>query len=361
MTGGERIPLIDSHTHCGTEQEVGVLTGVMDELKLKACMVCAICYGAGDQTISTPLALLLKLSRPGQIYASGGLFYKLPGQRKMNLDLPGQAAKLMSLGFDGMKMLQGKPTAYREIGIPMNAPVYDEYYAFLQAERIPVVFHVADPEEFWDRTKIPAHFLEMGWCYDDGTYPAKEQLYGEIDDVLDRFPELRIVFAHFYFLSADMERAARFLDRRPTVSFDITPGMEMYGNFSARADQWSDFFTRYKDRLVFGTDNVCPVDEGSLAMAVEKIRCMRRFLATRDEFVFDGYKCRGLGLGADVLESIFHLNFERYFGARPRDVNVASALAYCKELAAIANRMDDGAKIASSLESIARKISRLAG
>ena len=45
MTGGERIPLIDSHTHCGTEQEVGVLTGVMDELKLKACMVCAICYG----------------------------------------------------------------------------------------------------------------------------------------------------------------------------------------------------------------------------------------------------------------------------------------------------------------------------
>jgi predicted TIM-barrel fold metal-dependent hydrolase len=360
MAQYEDIPLIDSHTHCHNQAEATVLERAAERLGLKAFTVCGICYAGGRSTVANPLALQLKIANPGRVYACGGLFYKLPGRKLTGGDLVAQARRLGELGFDGVKMIQGKPTAYKAIGIPLNDPVYRDYYAYLQAERVPVVFHVADPEEFWDREKIPAHFLKMGWLY-DGSFPAKEQLYAEIDDVLGRFSRLRVVFAHFYFLSADIERAGRFLDAHPTVSFDITPGMEMYGNFTAKADEWSDFFRRYKDRIVFGTDNTCPVDDGTLNWAVDKINCMRRFLATKDEFVFDNYEVRGLGLGCDVLERIFHLNFEALFGKRPKEVDPSVAVDYCGELTRLADGMPEKDEVVRSLNEISERIRSATG
>jgi len=355
------VPLIDGHSHCPRPEISDILTGIMDRLDLKAFTICAVCYAGGKSTQANPLALLNKLARPGKVYACGGLFHKLPGRDKGQLDLLGQARGLMSLGFDGIKMLHGKPTAYKDIAMPTNDPVYDDCYTWLQAESVPIIFHVADPEEFWDRRKIPPRFLKMGWCYDDGTYPSKEQLYDEIDDILARFPRLRIIFAHFYFLSADIERAGRFLDRWPAVSFDITPGMEMYGNFSAKRDQWRDFFTRYGDRIVFGTDNVWSVDEGGMDHAVSKIRNMRRFLETDDEFTFGRYTCRGLALDRATIEGIYHANFERYFGPAPKPVNGNDALAYCRRLAELAGQTPGQDEATSALEKIADRLARLSG
>jgi predicted TIM-barrel fold metal-dependent hydrolase len=360
MTPYEDIPLIDGHTHCNSQAEAAVLEATAERLGLKAFTVCPICHAGGRSTIANPLALQLKIANPGRVFACGGVFYKLPGRELTADDLLDQVRRLGELGFDGVKMLHGKPTAYKAIGIPMNDPIYNGYCAYLQAERVPVVFHVADPEEFWDRQKIPAHFLKMGWLY-DGSFPAKEQLYAEIDDVLGRFGGLRVVFAHFYFLSADIERAGRFLDAHPTVSFDVTPGMEMYGNFSAKADEWSDFFRRYADRIVFGTDNTCPVDDGTLDWAVDKIDCMRRFLATDDEFVFDNYQVRGLALGRDVLERIFHLNFEALFGESPRPVDPQAAVDYCRELARLAEDMPEKDEVQRNLNEIVERITAAAG
>jgi hypothetical protein len=38
------------------------------------------------------------------------------------------------------------------------------------------------------------------------------------------------------------------------VFFDLTPGAEMYFNFSSRLGEVRDFFLRYQDRLIYGTD-----------------------------------------------------------------------------------------------------------
>ncbi|GAH68481.1 unnamed protein product, partial [marine sediment metagenome] len=134
------IPLIDGHTHCFSPDVAAILTGVMDRCNLRAFNVCGIVCRGGLSSIQNPLALLLKLLHPGTVYACGGLCYKLPPRTKSNFDPLGQAKRLMALGFDGIKMIEGKPTAYKFTGIAMNDPVYDEYYSWIQAERIPVVF-----------------------------------------------------------------------------------------------------------------------------------------------------------------------------------------------------------------------------
>jgi len=359
MGNENELPLIDGHSHSFTMDVAGNLVGVMERLDLKAFNVCAICHIGGARIAQNPLCLMLKLMHPGKVYACGGLMHKPPGRAKEASDLRSQAERLISLGFDGIKMLEGKPTAYKKLGIPLNDPIYDEYYSWVVSQQIPVVFHVADPETFWDPEKVPPHFLKMGWCYDDGTYPEKEQLYEQIDDILTRFGEMRVIFAHFYFLSADIDRAGAFLDTWPSVSFDITPGMEMYGNFSQKADQWSEFFTKYADRIVFGTDNICSVDRGDLASSIKKIQSMRRFLATRDEFRFGRYDVRGLGLDRSVLAKIYAGNFERLFGSRPRPVRKQDALAYCRELAAQAETVPVGADALADLKRIIDTIEKL--
>ena len=107
-------------------------------------------------------------------------------------------------------MGEGKPTLRKAIGQPLDSPVYDAYYAFCEAQSFPILFHVGDPPDLWDSEKVPEWARRRGWFYGDGTYPALETLYGEVDGILDKFPTLHIILAHFYFGSYDIERAARF-------------------------------------------------------------------------------------------------------------------------------------------------------
>ena len=87
------------------------------------------------------------------------------------------------------------------------------------------------------------------------SFPSKKQLYDEIFRVLDAHPRLRVSFAHFFFLSNFPDEAERVMETYPNVRFDMTPGVEMYYNFDKNLDRWHDFFTKYSDRILFGTDS----------------------------------------------------------------------------------------------------------
>jgi hypothetical protein len=69
--------------------------------------------------------------------------------------------------------------------------MYDSFFAMLEKQMVPVLYHVADPEEFWDPEKAPSWAKEHGWYYGDGSYPSKEQLYTEAESVLKKFPGLK--------------------------------------------------------------------------------------------------------------------------------------------------------------------------
>jgi len=166
--------------------------------------------------------------------------------------LAGQIDTLQAIGFDGLKLIEGKPMVRKLLGLPLDGPEYAGLWAALEERAMPVVLHLADPEEFWDADLCPDWARAQDWYYGDGTYPLKEDLYAEIDRVLQRHPRLKLILAHFYFLSADLRRAGAFLDAHPGVCFDLTPGVEMYLNFARGLDAARDFFIRYQDRLIYG-------------------------------------------------------------------------------------------------------------
>ena len=135
-----------------------------------------------------------------------------------------------------------------------DSEVFAPYWAKLEETQTPVVFHINDPEEFWDKDKAPAWAFERDWFYGDGTYINNEAQYTEITNVLERHPNLKLIFAHFLFFSAQLPRLAEWLDRFPNLHVDLTPGIEMYHNFTENSQATRDFFIKYQDRIIFGTD-----------------------------------------------------------------------------------------------------------
>jgi predicted TIM-barrel fold metal-dependent hydrolase len=317
----------------------------------------------GDTSLNQNcVGLLAKALHPGRVYSFGCLWHPRTGTVQDPRSYEEQARVLIAAGCDGMKMLEGKPTERKALEEPLDSPDYDGYYAYLESEGIPVLYHVADPETFWD-PNAPKEIREGPWFYGAGGYPSKEQIYQEVEHVLEKFPGLRVVFAHFYFLSADLDRAEAFLDRWPNVSLDLTPGGEMYWNFSSDPERWRESFIRYQDRILFGTDNMAGrgVYEMSAEDGIAKIRAMRRFLETSEGFQWLGGEQRGLGLERDVLAKIYGGNFDRFAGERPKAVDVGRTIDECARVINLARTSPEKAQIMPELELIARKLQELQG
>jgi predicted TIM-barrel fold metal-dependent hydrolase len=348
-----KVPLIDAHVHLDTYRGVEELRELATTAGIDRYNIVCVA-GTPERSLAVnSIALLAKARHPLTTTVFGGLQYGI-GQPVTSVALRRQAERLWAAGCDGMKMLEGKPTSRKRIPFAMDDPVYDQYYGFLQEAGIPILWHVADPATFWDPHLVSATAKQQGWDYSDGSFPSREQLYGEVDRVLAKFPRLRVTFAHFYFLSNEPDRAESFLNRWPSVTFDITPGSEMYRNFSKAPDRWRAFFIKYQDRILFGTDNIAPVGARAVARGgmLDKIRMMRQFLETTG--TFEGFctatsrNVIGLGLPPETLTRIYHLNFERVAGATPRplDLKVARqcgepALQFARDQAGQAHQLEE--------------------
>jgi hypothetical protein len=161
-------------------------------------------------------------------------------------------------------------------------------------------------------------------------------------------------------MSGDLERAGRLLDQYPNVCYDLAPGSEMYNNFTranghARGQSGArDFFLRYQDRLIYGTDTTTGQMErdGDLGLdqALNRQWAVRTFLETDRAFTPpqglerwlepDLSAFQGLVLPREVLSKIYRANLERLYGPAPVPLDREAALAEIRRLAAV---LDDRA------------------
>jgi hypothetical protein len=253
-------------------------------------------------------------------------------------------------------MTEGKPTKRNYIPIPLDAPEYEGLWAALEDRQMPVLLHAGDPEQFWDPLRCPPRARARGWFYGGGHYPLKEELHAEVAHVLQRHPRLRMVLAHFHFLSADLERAGRLLDAYPGVCLDLAPGSEMLNEFTRANGQARAFFRRYSARLIYGTDTttggMLRDGERAIQRALGRAWAVRTFLETEIPFVppegLDHWlqpelaALRGLALPPEILTRIYHTNVERLYGPAPARLDLEAGLALVRELAAVLDERAGG-------------------
>ena len=258
-----------------------------------------------------------------------GMIHDHPGDIYRDIPYETQVRALLDMGCDGIKMMFA-PDSRRRLGHGINDPRYDAMFAYLESCGVPLCIHVNDPEHMWVKRELTEYEKSRNWGYFHEGYLSKAEIYRETFERLDRNPGLRIVFAHFYFLSADMKEAARVLDTYPNVSFDLTPGVEMYPNFSERIEAWREFFIRYADRIVFGTD--CNDTKSFNAEIIEMVHTALTHDHT--EFVTPCYGnrvIRGLDLPQEVVERICWKNYKRILPSI-RPVNTELLLAAAARL-----------------------------
>ena len=358
------LTVIDAHSHPLGFSDIATLDQNLEAAGLSGTNLA--CIALSERTFFWNVeALLIKAAHPDKVWAFAGLIYDPPGGLPKDFPLARQAKLLWEAGFDGMKMIEGKANFRAQIGFGVDDPRYDEYFAFLQDTGIPLLLHQNDDWTHWRNANdmsVPlwlrrrAYFLKKE-KFPGGKIPGHEQLYEECERMLDKFPELKVIFAHFYFVSNDIEHARRILDKYHQVCFDLTPAETMYYDFSQNPAEWREFFTRYEDRIVFGTDS------GGLGSSNPDnwtIGWMRRFLETRDEFEYKRvmkskpvtyrFQIRGIGLDKEVLTKIYAGNFQRLAGAKPRPINFDKALEYCRYLKTFAEASENRDKLMPKIQ-----------
>ena len=353
FSGFRHLPLIDCHVHHRHPSLIPDVVALMDTVGIEAINV--VSTPDPEWVNLNPQALEFKARYPHRVYVFGSLDYsELFTQGCLTSNLADQIGVLQDLGCDGLKMVEGKPLARKLLPLPpFDGPEYRDFFATLEEKGFPLLFHVADPEEFWDEELAPPGVKARGWFYDDRTFPAKEELYTEVGHVLQRHPNLRVIFAHFYFLSADLPRAATLLDTYPHVHLDICPGGEMYVNFSKQPQATREFFLRYQDRIIYGTDTGASSLRTDTTPSLDEKRQMDKhwymhmFLETEGPFqappTFRQDTITGIGLPEEALVKIYRDNFQRLVGDKPVQLNQRAAYEECQRLAAISEGMGHNA------------------
>jgi predicted TIM-barrel fold metal-dependent hydrolase len=166
---------------------------------------------------------------------------------------------------------------------------------------LPVFVHIAEPAAFYappdDRNDLRR---SANWSlYGKGT-PGFEGMQARFEKVIARHPHTNFVAVHSFNLANDLGRVGALLDKYPNVQVDFAARMWELARqpFTARR-----FFTRYADRILFGTDN----DPG-LAMYLAHVRQ----LETEDEWFWpadaEWWRGYGMGLPDSVLRKIYRGN-----------------------------------------------------
>jgi predicted TIM-barrel fold metal-dependent hydrolase len=337
------IPIIDCHVHFRDCHLLADLWEIMAPAGVGRVSIVATSAGGN----LNPQAICAKAQHPDRVYIFGALDYSKLLQdppAATGADLATQVDRLIAIGVDGVKMVEGKPLYHQRMPFRFDGPVYAPFFARMEERGFPLLWHVNDPEEFWDAERLP-DWIRNDWFYGDKAYPSHEEAYAEVDPALERHPGLRIFFAHFYFLYGKLERAAQLLDRHPEVQLDLTPGILGFHKLSAAPEAARDFFIEHQDRILYGVDvsvgssreGADPVDVKAM---VERIWMVRSLLESEGPFPRPGATQRwpplqGLGLPPEVLRKIYHANFERLVGSQPRPLDLGWARIECERIADI--------------------------
>lgn len=340
-----------------------MLRGVMSRFGMDRLAVMALPSSSRRRTDSplnnlVSLACKARLNAEGagrRVYACAGLRHFGPGSSTPG-DMLEQARRAIGLGFDGFKMLEGKPGLRRRVGAPLDGPLYEPFFAWAEEEGWPITMHSCDPASCWDFSSAPEDARKRGWVYDE-SYPSLAALRAETENVLRRHPRLRLMLAHLFFLGDDPNEAERLLETYPGLTFDLTPGGEMYTGITARRDVWRPLFLRHADRFFFGTD--CDNWHSSDDLTTYDwnfgflVRLVLDMIGEGEPFRFhdaDLGELVPLALPESARRSIAHDNFVARFGAEPRPVALDRA---AEDAAALAADPDSLATASSTPERLA--------
>ncbi len=329
-----KMKINDGHWHITRqypiEETLEYVNKEMDYLNLDRMAALSYEYGNSGNEIDHSVnmkALYLRDKSEGRIYAFASLHYCLDARDNAEVFLR-QVKRYHSMGFDGIKMLEGKPGYHNKFQYPLDGEMYAKVFAYLEENKIPLVVHVAD-------------FIPFP---DDDKYAERESLHTQMLNVLERHPKLRVTFAHMFNMSYDRKRLDSILEKYENTSLDLALGGDFMINFSNEIDEWRKFFIKYSDRIIYGTDTYnMYFEEDDDYEITGRHTPLHEFFERDKPFSVDYYDrfpelyggkvvLNPAKLPEDTVKDIYYNSFIKAFGEKPKTTNAALASEYCNEL-----------------------------
>lgn len=232
--------------------------------------------------------------------------------RRMALEL----ARLKVAGVSGLKVFKDFGLRYRNPDgslIKIDDPRWDAIWRACGEAGLPVIMHTADPAAFFDPVDEKNERWEElhrhpDWSFHGPQFPSREELHAARNRVIARHPRTTFIGAHLANDGEDLAEAGRWLDEYPNLVLEIASRINELGRqpYTAR-----DFFVKYADRILFGTDG---------PRSPDRLALYWRFLETRDEyfpyaenaFPPQGFwRIYGIDLPDDVLKKVYSENAAR--------------------------------------------------
>ena len=256
-------------------------------------------------------ALYLKKAFSPNAYAFGALIHPnnvdYSNVNKIRADFLNQAKTFFNVGYDGIKMLEGYPTLMKYRKLRLDDEVFDDFYAFMQDSGYPIILHAGNPESSWNLSNATPEKIFLGRIYDN-SYPTKQEITNQVFNVLNKFPKLKLILAHFGFLTYNINEAEKFLGDYKNTAFDITPGGENYFNMLKNWDLWHNFIKKYQNKIYYGTDFYAFPNEDEnewRTCFTRRPNFVRQFFETDTEHYYINDKFKGVLLEEDILEKIY--------------------------------------------------------
>jgi predicted TIM-barrel fold metal-dependent hydrolase len=219
----------------------------------------------------------------------------------------------------------------------LDDPRFDGVMNHLVAERIPLVAHQAEPKNCWlpldqmttenDRSYFREH--PEYYMYLHPEQPSYESLMAARDRFVARHPNMTFVGAHMASLEWSVDVLAKFLDTYPNTTVDLAARMTQVQYQSQRDfGKVRQFFIRYQDRLLYGTDLTAeppsksqkaqnpPIEDGNFTREADTFwRSDWMYLATLGVQHVDAIAAdvKGLALPKTVIDKIYYSNARRVF------------------------------------------------
>lgn len=307
-----KCPVIDYHNHLDAQTPGDVLR-IMDECDIERIVNITM------RTGEPGLQMIQKFheAAPGRFATYGWMDWSDLHSPHFFNRCVNRLEELVEHDACGLKIWKDLGTAVREangtllrIDDERLVPLFEKAAEL----SVPIMFHIADPDAFFlPIDKSNERYEELAahpeWSY-YGSHFSKPELLAQRDKVISRHPKTTFVGAHVAEHPEDLAYVGRLLDKNPNLHVDIGARCAELGRqpYTAR-----DFFIKYADRILFGTD---------LIPEVKMYRLHFRFLETRDEyFEYPSHASRqgrwniyGLFLPEDVLHKIYRENACRLLG-----------------------------------------------
>lgn len=206
--------------------------------------------------------------------------------------------------------------------IQIDDPMFDPIFDFLVEHGIPVCGHIGEPKNCWlsldemtvnnDKEYYRNH--PEFHMYFHPEFPSYEELVESRDRLLEKHPKLKFIGAHLGSLEWSVNELAKRLDRFPGMAVDLSSRMCHLQHQSIEGWQKVyDFFIKYQDRILYGTDTQTEKsdDQEKLAEEVHELWVEDwQYLTTDDEMEVSKVngKFKGLKLPKSVVDKIYYHN-----------------------------------------------------